>query len=684
MSQGRPPAPAGAAHHGRAPAPASRPAMRGLAAVVPALVALALHLPSVRFGFVRDDLPLIAENAMMRSPGTLGRLLGGDFLASAGFTGGLWRPLVLLSFWLEGRLAGWGPTLFHATNVVLHAGVTLVVGLLLLQAGLGPIATLVAALWFAVMPAHLEVVAWILGRTDLLCSGLALLSLWLDRRARLRGRAWPGVGALAAFAGALLSKEAAAGWIAVVAAAELVGTRRTAAPPRVANDAPVAAAPEASPPTALPRWDRARWLAPYLAVTVLWLAAHALAAGRTGLPPWVDAALLARRHAAAALMLPQWLAFLWPWYPHASDVAAWLPPKALAWPVLAGSTLTLAGGAALAVLARRRSAWLVPAALLGAAVLPSLALALGPGFVTSGERMVYLPSAGIVWFAALAWDRAWAGGAIGRGLAILVAAILILGSAVETVRLAPSWADDEHVFRTKTERAPDDPTGWVGLADALARADRRNEALVALGRAAALAPRLPSVPLEAAQIHYQYGAWDAVIAAAGQALALDPSSFEARILRASALLRVGREAEAARDIARLLHDRPDHPSALMLEGQRLMAEGHPAEAVVPLTHATRAAAGNPSLWFALGSAQAAAGDLGSARASFERGLGLEPGSAPAWRMLARLCAALGDRTAADAAMQHARAASGAGPGAPGNAGAPLGTDSAGAARGGPR
>src|SRR5256885_9319342 len=51
---------------------------------------------------------------------------------------------------------------------------------------------------------------------------------------------------------------------------------------------------------AVPRWDRARWLAPYLAVTVLWLPAHGLAAGRAGLPPWVDAALLARRQIGRA------------------------------------------------------------------------------------------------------------------------------------------------------------------------------------------------------------------------------------------------------------------------------------------------------------------------------------------------------------------------------------------------
>jgi Flp pilus assembly protein TadD len=602
-------------------------------ALLPALVAFMVHLPSVRFGFVRDDSPLIVENVFMRGPGMLGRLLTGDFLASVGYTSGLWRPLVLLSLWIEGRLGGWAPALFHATNVVLHTGVTVLLGLLLLQAGVSRWAALIGTLWFAVMPAHLESIVWILGRTDLMCGGFALLSLWLDRRARARGRAYPSAWALAAFAAALLSKEAAAGWVAVIAAAELARSRGSAAGGR----------------------EIARWLAPYLVVTALWLVAHALAAGRGELPPYLDAALRARRHAAALVMLPQYLAFLWPWYPHSSDVALWLPPPGITWSVVAGAAFTLFCVAAVVALGVRRPPVAVPGAIVVVPLVLPLALALVKAFLSSGERMVYLSSAGVAWLAVLALGWAVRRGGLSRWSAITVSAILIIGSGAETLRVQPSWADDAHVFQAMTARQPDNPVGWVGLAAVFTERGRKEDAESALARAGSIAPRLPTVDIGRAELHYRYGEWDAVIADAGRALELDDTSFQARLLRASTLVRLRRTAEAGRDIERLMRDRPGHPSVLMVEGQRLMMEGRPAEAVAPLESATRTQPDDPGAWFALGSARAAVGDPGAARVAIERGLDLEPGYVAGWRTLARLCAALGDSIATDAALARVRA-----------------------------
>lgn len=608
-------------------------------AFLPALVAFVVHLPSVRFGFVRDDTPLIVENAFMRGPGMLGQLLAGDFLASLGYTSGLWRPLVLLSLWVEGRLGGWAPALFHATNVLMHTGVTLLLGLLLLQAGVSRWAALTGALWFAVIPAHLESVAWILGRTDLLCGGFALLSLWLDRRARDRGRALPSVWALAAFAAALLSKEAAAGWIVVIAAAELARSRQFAARGR----------------------EIARWLAPYLVLTVLWLVVHTLAAGRSELPPYLDAAIRARRHAAAFVMLPQYLAFLWPWYPHSSDVALWLPPPGLGWWVVAGAAFTLFCVAAVVVLGVRQSPAAVPGAIVVVALLPSVALALVKAFLTSGERMVYLPSAGVAWLAAIALGWTVRKGGVPRWAAISASAILIIGSAAQTLRVQPSWSDDAHVFQAMTARQPTNPVGWVGLAAVFAQRGRKEDAESALARAGSIAPRLPAVDIGRAELHYQYGEWEAVIADADRALDLDDTSFQARLLRASTLVRLRRAEEAGRDLERLMRDRPGHPSVLLVEGQRLLMEGRPAEAVAPLEIATRRQPDDPGAWFALGSAHAAVDDPGAARLAMERGLNLEPGYVAGWRMLARLCAALGDSLAADEALLRARALIGARP-----------------------
>jgi len=611
----------------------ARPA---LAAIVPALAALALHLQALAFGFVRDDFPVIVDSVWMRGSGTLGRLLASDFMTPAGLASGLWRPLVLLSFWVEGRLGGWTPRLFHATNIALHAGTTLLLGLLLLQAGLPRAAVLAGGLLFAAMPAHVESVAWVLGRTDLMCGGFALLALWLDRRARERGRAWPGVLAVAAVAAALLSKEAAAGWVAVIAAAEWVRARTTPTP-----------------------WaESARWLAPYAALTALWLVAHAWAVGPATLPPYIDAALRARRQAAGWVMLPQFVAFLWPWYPQSSDLAIWIPTRTLAWPVVAGAAITLAAGAGVSALAWRRSPWLVPAAIALVTVLPSLAMALARGYITSGARMVYTASAGVAWLAALALARALRAGPAWRWAALGALAVFVLGGAVELLRVQPSWADEARVFETMARRQPDNPIAWIGLAGVLGERGRAQEGLAALARADSLAPRLPAVAIGRAHFRYDRGEWAAVIAETDRALALDEGAFDARLLRASALIRLGRMDEAARDLERLLRARPDHPAALMLEGQRLLTAGRFAEAVTPLATAARATPRDTSVWFALAYAHAETHDLRDARQDLERALALAPGRGPAWAWLAQLCAALGDSAAARAARDRARALGG--------------------------
>jgi Flp pilus assembly protein TadD len=596
-----------------------------------AVATMLLHLQSLANGFVRDDVPLFVANPLVRESGHLGQLLSSDFLAGGGFTSGLWRPLPMLMFWIEVRLGGGDPFLFHAVNLVLAALAAGLVGLLLTQAGLARLPALLATLWFASLPAHVEPVAWISGRTDLLSGMLALLALWLDRRARAAGRAWPGIAAPAALAGALLSKESAAAWPLVILVAEWVRTRRVPAS----------------------GGEIARWLAPYAAVTGAWLIAHAAIAGPVALPPYVDAALAARRHAAGWRILPAYLSFLWPGFPHSADSAVPLPGTPAEWQTIVAATFTgiafaLAG---IAALARRRIA--VPCTMVLAPLLPGIALALARGFLAHGERMVYLASAGVACGIGEALAVAWARGSAARTIAGTAFGLLAAAGAVVTLTLQPLWRNDEIVFRTMTERQPGNPAGWVGLGETWMRDGRMEEAERALAHAGALDPRLPSVPLARMELFYRARDWDRVLEEAGRALALDSTLYAAHLTRASALVALGRAGEAGPDLETLLRDRPGDPSALTISGQRYLALGQPALAVAPLAAAARVAP-DPELLAALGGAQAAVGDLAAARQSLERAVALDPAAHATWRRLAAVCAALGDSAAARTAFERAQ------------------------------
>ncbi|MDD4004015.1 MAG: hypothetical protein PHW69_02290 [Elusimicrobiaceae bacterium] len=151
---------------------AMRPAVvKGvLIAAVVFLSAMAMW-PSAGGAFVLDDPAYIASNPLIRdlSPKGVRKIF-----ASTHY--GLYKPVTMLSFALDYRNAGLRPRVYHITNIVLHsANAALVLLLVLLLTGDSRVAFL-CALLFGVHPLHVESVAWISERKDMLYSLFFLLS----------------------------------------------------------------------------------------------------------------------------------------------------------------------------------------------------------------------------------------------------------------------------------------------------------------------------------------------------------------------------------------------------------------------------------------------------------------------------------------------------------------------------
>ena len=114
-------------------------------------------------------------------------------------------PLTYTTFWLEHKIWGLAPAGYHIVNVLLHLLNSLLVWRLLLRLAV-PGAWVVAAV-FAAHPLHVESVAWIIERKDVL-SGLFYLAavlVWL--RFLEQPRPWRYGLALLLFAAGLLSKS---------------------------------------------------------------------------------------------------------------------------------------------------------------------------------------------------------------------------------------------------------------------------------------------------------------------------------------------------------------------------------------------------------------------------------------------------------------------------------------------
>ena len=118
---------------------------------------------------------------------------------------GHYWPLTYTSFWLEHKLWGEIASGYHATNVLLHLANTLLLWHLLRRFTVP--GAWVAAAVFAVHPVHVESVAWIIERKDVLSGMFYLLaaSAWVRFAEQPRRRRY--LAALAAYVTGLLSKS---------------------------------------------------------------------------------------------------------------------------------------------------------------------------------------------------------------------------------------------------------------------------------------------------------------------------------------------------------------------------------------------------------------------------------------------------------------------------------------------
>jgi tetratricopeptide (TPR) repeat protein len=145
-----------------------------LLALLLAFITLAAFLPATRFAFVNyDDNDYVTANPPVQQ----GLTWAGVKWAFTTYHASNWHPLTWISHMLDCTLFGLNPGGHHLVNVLFHtANTVLLFGLLLRLTGALWPAAFVAAL-FAWHPLHVESVAWIAERKDVLSTFFALLTL---------------------------------------------------------------------------------------------------------------------------------------------------------------------------------------------------------------------------------------------------------------------------------------------------------------------------------------------------------------------------------------------------------------------------------------------------------------------------------------------------------------------------
>jgi len=181
-------------------------------------ISLLLGMSAIVYGnaladsFTYDDFLYVLNNPLVSSPSFRGFFQATEF-------SNVFRPVTFASFALNWILGNIHPMGYHLLNLLLHAGVTVllyfVLRKLLENVPRAETLSFVAAALFAVHPIHTEAVTSIVGRSEMLGAGF-LFAAWL---LHLYDQLVP---ALACFVLAMMGKESAVAFVPLVLVGDYV------------------------------------------------------------------------------------------------------------------------------------------------------------------------------------------------------------------------------------------------------------------------------------------------------------------------------------------------------------------------------------------------------------------------------------------------------------------------------
>lgn len=500
-----------------------------------AILAWAASLASVEL--YHDDRFLIAENPLLqRGLSAIAPLLTTGYVESV--IGGFspiheYRPVLLLSYWIQTAVFGLAAFPLKLFNLLLHALASVLLWRVL-KSRLRSVQAVHAALIFAVLPIHAEAVVLVTGRSELL-SATFLLGAWLVLETR---RTALGAGL---FAAALLTKESSVMFPVLLSLWDW--TFHGVTP-----------------------WDRSRrrtwaWLLAALTVYLLLRAALLPRFIHGGIPYFPDGSRLTAALTLAHFALER---YLWPAATGLGlcpDFSRPLVPDADAralssWLWLAPWAILLAAGLSGIIRRRPWAFWaLAPLAFL----LPSSNL-IFPLDTLGAQRWLYLPSMGLC-----------------VGLARLIArlperartaalAAFVLWYGTLCARQAARWTTAEGYYTSAATCNPLSPRPWVGLGAAFMAKGWVADAEAAWRRATALDSAHAAARYNLARLAWERGRTAEAERLAREAIARAPGVADYRVLLALTLEARGARREALAELDFVLARQPGH--ALADEGAR--------------------------------------------------------------------------------------------------------------------
>ncbi len=523
-----------------------------------ALLTFIIYLPALRNEFVYwDDNIYIFDNPHIRSlDGTLVRWAFFHFYEAN------WFPITWISHALDNALWGMNSLGHHLTNIILHAINTALVVLLALKlleivrerseektsgSFLYDRTILIAAgvtgLLFGIHPVHVESVAWVSERKDLLCALFFLLSIMAYVNAvRRREHSAEGAGqsgekkrtlrallpALCFFVLALLSKPMAVSLPVVLLILDWYpfGRIRSAGTLLKAGI------------------EKFPFFVLSLASSIITILAQRFgnAIVSMNIVPLSIRLLVAVQSLIGYLQKMLLPSELTPLYTYPRDVSLFSFRYALSLLLVAGVTVVSA------VMVKRQKLWLSVWGFYVVMIIPVLGI-IQVGNQPMADRYTYLPSLGPFFILGLgaAWtseklfrDVRW--GIFIKSVTVLAGSLLVFSLSYMTLHQIAVWRDSLSLWTAVIEKEPESvPLAYNNRGMVFLKAGQIDKAIPDFDKAIALDPAYAKAYYNRGSAFEQMGELDKAIADYKKTIALDPLYYEAYYYLDQALKKSGRQ-----------------------------------------------------------------------------------------------------------------------------------------------
>jgi Tfp pilus assembly protein PilF len=533
-----------------------------------AVATLAVYWPATGYDFVNLDDQVYVSECPPVLAGVTAEGLRWAFTTTAG---GAWHPVTWLSLLLDGQFFGPRPGGYHLTNVLLHVANTLLLFGWLYQITQARWRSAMVAALFALHPLHVESVAWISERKDVLSTAFWLLTLIAygkyasgakahASRTTHHARLYYGL-ALTSFTLGLMSKPMLVTLPCVLLLLDFWPLQRmTPFNPRIL-------------------WRLVGEKIPFLllsavaSVVTVWAQRSSDAVASL---EWISpGGRLANAAVAYARYLGKtfWPADLAVFYPHPTN-----------WPlvVVLGATALLLAISVVVVQSRQCRPYLAVGWFWFVGTLVPVIGLVQVGGQSLADRYSYVPLIGL--FIALVWGAsAWfatGGPSPGKSrLAAVMAGLILLLCAGTTIRQLRHWQNSETLFRHALAVTRNNVVAHVNLASTLLDQQRFSEAAEQCELALHLRPDATEALKNLGLALAGLGRWDEAMAQYQRALQIHPDDAQTLNSLGLALANQGKLAEAEEYFRRSLASKADAPEPLSNLGLTLALSGRPEEAM---------------------------------------------------------------------------------------------------------